>query len=66
MPHVMRHPCGATKPVMDPRVALHLPEDDKERSHAARDAASMRINEVGNGARVMLCLPEDDKRKEAK
>ena len=31
MPHSMRHPCGSSKPVMVPRVALRLPEDDKER-----------------------------------
>ena len=35
---------------MDPRVALRLPEDDKERSHAALDAAAMQINEVGDGS----------------
>ncbi|UZJ38939.1 hypothetical protein OO185_03105 [Prosthecochloris sp. SCSIO W1102] len=35
---------------MDPRVALRLPEDDKERSHAALDAASMRINKAGDGS----------------
>ena len=50
MPHVMRHPCGSSKPVMDPRVALRLPEDDKERCHAALDAASMRIIEAGDGS----------------
>ncbi len=50
MPHEMRHPYGSTQPVMDPRVALRLPEDDKERSHAARDAASMRSNEAGDGS----------------
>ena len=45
---------------MDPRVALRLPEDDKERSHAARDAASIRISEVGDGA---LRLHEDDSKR---
>ena len=35
---------------MDPRVALHLPADDKERSHAALDAASIQINEIGDGS----------------
>ncbi len=50
MPHVMRHPCGSTKSVMDPRVALRLHEDDKERSHAALDAASMRISEASDGS----------------
>ena len=49
MPHSMRHPCGSSKPVMVPRVTLRLPEDDKERCHAALDAASMRIIEVGDG-----------------
>ncbi|UZJ40915.1 hypothetical protein OO006_11230 [Prosthecochloris sp. SCSIO W1101] len=35
---------------MDPRIALRLPEDDKERCHAALDTASMRISEVGDGS----------------
>ncbi|UZJ42057.1 hypothetical protein OO006_03430 [Prosthecochloris sp. SCSIO W1101] len=50
MSHEMRHPYGSSKPVMDPRVALHLSEDDKERSHAARDPASIRINAAGDGS----------------
>ncbi|UZJ40914.1 hypothetical protein OO006_11225 [Prosthecochloris sp. SCSIO W1101] len=50
MPHSMWHPCGSTKPVMDPRVALRLPEDDRGRCHAALDAASMRISEASDGS----------------
>ena len=37
----MRHPCGPTILVMDPRVALRLPEDDREMGgHAGLDVAS--------------------------
>jgi hypothetical protein len=64
---------------MDPRVALRLPEDDRERavmpfvhdatanplqSHAALDAASMERNRNAHGPRVKLRLPEDDKKRE--
>ena len=41
---------------MDPQVTLCLHEDDKERSHAALDAASMRINEAGDGSPVRASL----------
>lgn len=48
MPYVMRHPCGSTKSVMDPRVALRLPEDDPKKEGEARSGdGTMRKGEVG-------------------